>query len=90
MKKIKRIHVDQHVIRRNRKRERNELDGEHERPITIQTSHGPYKCFEAIIYDDFGNEIAKVIYRPEKPLSCGAKLWIETKSKVIIDSKIII
>jgi hypothetical protein len=25
----------------------------------------------------------KVIYRPHKPLSCGARLWIETKGEVI-------
>jgi hypothetical protein len=25
---------------------------------------------------------SKVIYRPEKPLSCGARVWIETDSEV--------
>jgi len=28
---------------------------------------------------------AKVIYSPDKPLSCGAKVWIETESEVKID-----
>ena len=27
---------------------------------------------------------SKVIYSPDKPLSCGAKVWIETMSEVII------
>ena len=26
----------------------------------------------------------KVVYRPDKPLSCGAKVWIETESEVIL------
>ena len=25
---------------------------------------------------------AEVVYRPEKPLACGAKAWIETRSVV--------
>ena len=28
--------------------------------------------------------IRKVIYSPDKPLSCGAKVWIETEGEVII------
>jgi len=24
-----------------------------------------------------------VVYRPEKPLSCGAKVWIETEAEVV-------
>ena len=26
----------------------------------------------------------KVIYSPDKPLSCGAKVWLETESEVIV------
>ena len=29
-----------------------------------------------------GTEVARVVYRPEKPLSCGAKVWIETANEV--------
>ena len=29
-----------------------------------------------------GNEVAKVIYSPDKPLSCGARVWIETQNEV--------
>jgi hypothetical protein len=28
--------------------------------------------------------MSEVIYRPNKPLSCGAKAWIETYSTVIV------
>jgi hypothetical protein len=34
-----------------------------------------------------GVEIAgpsKVVYSPDKPLSCGAKVWIETESEVTL------
>ena len=27
---------------------------------------------------------SRVIYSPDKPLSCGARVWIETKSEVDI------
>jgi hypothetical protein len=37
---------------------------------------------EAIIKDADGNEVAKVVYRPDKPLSCGAHVWIETQLDV--------
>lgn len=29
---------------------------------------------------------SKMVYSPDKPLKCGAKLWIVTNSPVIIDS----
>ena len=28
---------------------------------------------------------SKIVYSPDKPLSCGARVWIETTSEVIID-----
>ena len=28
-----------------------------------------------------------VIYSPDKPLSCGAKVWIETHNPVIVDKE---
>lgn len=32
-----------------------------------------------------GVEVARVVYRPDKPLSCGAKCWIETDHEVIVE-----
>lgn len=29
-----------------------------------------------------GEEVARVIYSPHKPLNCGAYCWIETKNDV--------
>ena len=72
MKKI--VHINQHVIRSNAKR------GEREPVITVKT----YKS------NDYAHEVTidgpcKVVYSPDKPLSCGAKVWIETESEVQIN-----
>lgn len=68
---IKRIHVNQHNIRANTKDNGN-------RPcITVKTYKSNTYGHEAIIHGE-----SKVIYSPKKPLSCGAKVWIETKADV--------
>jgi len=65
----KRIHVNQHVIRRNKKM------GEQEPVITVKTYKDNTYCHEVLI-----DGPCKVIYSPDKPLSCGARVWIETES----------
>ena len=67
----KRIHINQHVIRRNNK------TGEREPVITCKTYKDNTYCHELVI-----NEHTKVIYRPDNPLPCGAKVWIETTEEV--------
>ena len=62
-----------HVIRKNNK------TGERKPVITVKTSKNNYYAYEVII-----DGPSKVIYRPDKPLSCGARVWIETDSEVII------
>lgn len=66
------IHVNQHVIRRNATK------NETEPVLTVKNRGGNLYGHEAVITDDLGNEIARVVYRPDKPLSCGARVWIET------------
>ena len=65
------VHVNQHIIRSNSQ------TGEREPVLTVKT------------YKD--NTYAKrvqiagpctVVYSPDKPLSCGAKVWIETQGNV--------
>lgn len=68
----RRIHVNQHIIRKNGK------TGEREAPLTVKTYKENILCHEVEILGP-----AKVIYSPEKPLSCGAKVWIETDSEVV-------
>ena len=67
------IHVNQHVIRRNSK------TGENEPCLTVKTYKSNTYAHEVEIKGD-----SKVIYSPDKPLSCGAHVWIETQGEVII------
>ena len=75
------IHVNQHIIKSNRKK------GEVEPVLTCKTYKSNTYAHEAIIRDADGNEVAKVVYRPDKPLSCGAHVWIETQLDVEIIKK---
>ena len=68
---IKRIHLNQHNIRANMK------DGGNRAVITVKTYKSNTYAHEVEIKGD-----SKVIYRPDKPLSCGAKVWIETEGEV--------
>ena len=72
-----RIHVNQAFIRHNRKVEPDERI-----PVfTVKTN-------KSNLYAD-GVSIkgpSKVVYSPDKPLSCGAKVWIETESEVVLDN----
>lgn len=75
------IHVNQAVIKRNKK------TGSRDPVITCKTYKSNVYGHEAVIYDNAGNEVARVVYRPEKPLSCGAQVWIETTNKVEVRTK---
>jgi len=68
---IKRVHVDKRIMASNLKHGRNDP------PITIQTSLGPKKFKSVEILGP-----SKVIYSPNKPLSCGARLWVETREEI--------
>ena len=69
---MKRIHINQHKIKANRK------DGGDRPVITCKTYKDNTYCHELEIQGK-----CKVVYRPDKPLSCGAHVWIETESEVI-------
>ena len=65
------IHVNQHNVKANAK-------GAKKPVITCKTYKENKYSNEAIIYGQDGKIAAKIIYSPDKPLSCGAKVWIET------------
>ena len=69
------IHVNQHVIRSNKKH------GKKEPVLTVKTYKSNTYAHEVEI-----NGPSKVIYSPDKPLSCGARVWIETESEVVTRS----
>jgi len=70
------VHVIQHVLKRNAK------TGEREPALTIKRGKTNTYAHEAILRDGEGNETSRVVYRSEKPLSCGAQVWIETQGEV--------
>jgi len=67
------VHVNQHVIKSNRK---NKME---EPVLTVKTYKSNTYAHEVNIKGD-----SKVVYSPDKPLSCGAHVWIETQSEVEI------
>ena len=70
---IKRIHINQHSIRANAK-------GAELPVITCKTSKGNLKGSTCVIHGE-----SEVVYSPDKPLACGAKVWILTSAPVTID-----
>ena len=74
MKKV--IHVNQHNIRRNSN------TGSNDKVITVKTYKSNEYGHQAVIkHGDV--VVARIIYSPDKPLSCGAKVWIETDTNIV-------
>ena len=71
----KRIHINQHKIRSNKK---NNLE---EPVITVKTSKSNTYAKEVDILCK-----SKLVYKPNKPLPCGARVWIETEYKIVLDN----
>jgi hypothetical protein len=72
------IHVNQHNIKKNVK------NGTKDPVLTVKTYKSNDYAHQAIIKDKNGEEVARIIYSPEDPLSCGARVWIETQNEVEI------
>lgn len=71
---LKRIHVNQHRIKANQKGDKTEP------VLTVKTYRE----------NRYGNEVeiqgpSRLVYRPDNPLSCGARVWIETTADVVVD-----
>ena len=70
---IKRIHVNQLKIRSNKKHGTNE-------PVLAVRAGGRVAYGHQVVI----NGPSKLIYSPDKPLSCGARCWLETEVEVEI------
>ena len=70
---MKRIHVNMHKVRANKKH------GTSKPVLTIKEGKTNTYCHEVDILGP-----SKLVYRPNKPLSCGARVWIETTASVRI------
>ena len=71
------LHVNQHNIKANAK-------GADVPVLTVKDYKQNRKGNEASIVKD-GVVLAKLIYSPDKPLPCGAKVWIETELDVEVN-----
>ena len=70
------IHVNQHVIKSNNHNDKNEP------VLTCKTYKSNENAHQAIIYDKDDNEVCRIVYSKDKPLSCGARVWVETNNRV--------
>ena len=67
------IHVNQHVIKRNGK------TGDREPTLTVKQGKKNTYAHSVEILGP-----SRVVYSPDKPLNCGAKVWIETEAEVLL------
>lgn len=74
---IKRIHVNQHNIRANKKAGNQDL------PVyTIKNRGG---VLTATRVDVLGS--SQLVYTPDDPLSCGAHCWVESTSDIVYEDE---
>jgi hypothetical protein len=71
---IKRLHVRQDIIRANRK------DGADTPALNIQTSKGSIQARTIEIHGP-----STLMQSFEKPLACGARVWIETRAALTFE-----
>jgi hypothetical protein len=70
------IHINQHNIKSN-------IKNDEKLPvITCKTYKENNYADEVVVYGQDGLEACRIIYSPDKPLSCGARVWIETQNKI--------
>lgn len=71
---MKIIHINRNIIQSNAKH------GTTKPVCRIQHENGTIEyCMEVEILGP-----SRMVYRPNSPLKCGAKLWIETNSNIIL------
>jgi hypothetical protein len=64
------IHVNQHNIKANAK-------GADLPVLTVKTYKSNTKCNEVLVHGP-----SRIVYAPDNPLACGARVWIETQAEV--------
>jgi hypothetical protein len=67
------VHVNQSVIKQNAKH------GTNDPVLTVKTYKDNRYAHQVEIKGP-----SKVVYSADKPLSCGARVWVETTSEVVI------
>ena len=75
------VHVNQHKIRANISKDAPDP------VLTVKTYKSNEYANEVVIRGNDGEEVARIVYRPHKPLSCGARCWIEVSDHTRILAK---
>ena len=65
------VHVNQHNVRSNATK------GTDLPVLTVKTYRSNRYAYEVDIKGP-----SKLVYSPDKPLSCGARVWVETEAEV--------
>jgi hypothetical protein len=71
---LSRIHVNRQVIHKDNK------SGSVSKAVGVETSGQRKRYGYAVTI----NGPSRVVYRPNKPLKCGAKCWMETHAPVTV------
>jgi hypothetical protein len=78
MKQI--VHINQHHIKYNRK-----VCADERKPVITCKTYKTNEYHHSIdlICSQTGKVLGSVMYSPDKPLSCGANVWLEFDTEVI-------
>ena len=72
------IHINSNVIKSNKKH--NKMDP----PITVRRVKSKVEArYHELIIDG----PCKIVYAPDRPLPCGARVWIETDAPLLEDNR---
>ena len=81
---LKRIHINQHVIKSNTK------TGKTDAVVTVKTYKKNRRTNHVDILDPAsGAVLASIVYRPTSPLSCGARVWVETRNPIKLNDEVV-
>ncbi len=69
-----RIHVRRDIIAKDKKL------GQHSRALGIETTGKPKRYAKSVTI----HGPSTIIYRPNRPLHCGARAWISTESNITL------
>lgn len=76
------VHVNRHQIARNAK------DGGGRPVLTVKRGKKTSYGSQVDIYDAAGNLVARLVYRPQAPLPCGATVWLECEHDVGVEGEV--
>ncbi len=71
------IHINQLVIRQNNN------SGARNPPVIIRKGKSRTYCHSAkLLHGDV--EVGRIVYRPDSPLDCGARVWLELDELIAV------